>query len=61
MGKVKRRRGLDSVDLYWTRPEEGREMEFALSFYSHLDLSLKDIIATIRHGEEVGIQYAVVG
>jgi hypothetical protein len=32
-------------------------VEFALSYYSLLDLSLKEIIATIRRGEEVGIHY----
>ena len=36
-------------------------MEFALSYYSLLDLSLKEIIATIRRGEEVGIHYALLG
>jgi 5,10-methylenetetrahydromethanopterin reductase len=36
-------------------------MEFALSFYSLLDLKLRDIISAIQRGEEAGIHYAVVG
>ena len=36
-------------------------MEFALSYYSLLDLSLNDIIDTIQYGEAKGIQYAFLG
>ncbi|MBI2880619.1 MAG: LLM class flavin-dependent oxidoreductase [Candidatus Tectomicrobia bacterium] len=36
-------------------------MEFALSFYSLLDLPLKDIIDAIRRGEKAGVHYALVG
>jgi 5,10-methylenetetrahydromethanopterin reductase len=36
-------------------------MEFALSFYSLLDLRLKDIISAIQQAEAAGIQYAVLG
>lgn len=36
-------------------------IEFGLSFYSLLDLPLKDIVASIQHGEKVGLQYAILG
>ena len=36
-------------------------IKFALSFYSLLDLSLKDIIATIKHADKIGLHYAVLG
>jgi alkanesulfonate monooxygenase SsuD/methylene tetrahydromethanopterin reductase-like flavin-dependent oxidoreductase (luciferase family) len=39
----------------------GDYVEFALSFYSLLDLKLTDIISAIQRGEEAGVHYAVVG
>ena len=36
-------------------------IKFALSYYSLLDISLEDIVATIQHADEVGIHYAVLG
>jgi 5,10-methylenetetrahydromethanopterin reductase len=43
-------------------PEEKKEtLEFAFMFYSLLDVPFDDIISAIRHGEEAGVQYAVLG
>jgi alkanesulfonate monooxygenase SsuD/methylene tetrahydromethanopterin reductase-like flavin-dependent oxidoreductase (luciferase family) len=36
-------------------------MEFGISFYSLLDLKLKDIISAIQYGEDAGVHYALVG
>lgn len=36
-------------------------MQFALSYYSLLDLSLEEIIETIQYGEKAGVQYALLG
>lgn len=36
-------------------------MEYALSFYSLLDLKLKEIISAIQQGEAAGIHYAMLG
>ena len=36
-------------------------IKFALSYYSLLDVSLEDIVATIQYGDKVGIHYAVLG
>jgi alkanesulfonate monooxygenase SsuD/methylene tetrahydromethanopterin reductase-like flavin-dependent oxidoreductase (luciferase family) len=36
-------------------------LEFGISFYSLLDLKLKDIVAAVQYGEDAGVQYALLG
>jgi len=36
-------------------------MQFALSFYSLLDLPLRDIVETVIYAEKIGLDYAVLG
>jgi 5,10-methylenetetrahydromethanopterin reductase len=39
----------------------GGILEFGISFYSLLDLKLKDIISAVQYGEDAGVHYAVLG
>jgi alkanesulfonate monooxygenase SsuD/methylene tetrahydromethanopterin reductase-like flavin-dependent oxidoreductase (luciferase family) len=40
---------------------QGGPLEFGISFYSLLDLKLKDIISAVQYGEDAGVHYAVLG